>query len=354
MEYIIITLLIALMIEVYALQRKKTKLPTRGADQAVLVDTSALIDGRIVGVAESGFMPGQVIVPRSVLAELQLLADGSDHDKRSRARQGLDNVNELKGILQERFTLYNDEAPAREGVDARLLSLARAEQAAIITLDYNLNKVAQVEGVKILNVNELAKTLRMLHLPGDILTLHLTQKGQDSHQAVGHLPDGTMVVVEQAKRHIGNTEQVEVIRSLQTDAGKMMFAKLTTSASSEAPKKETVAAVKQSRGRRPVKAKAKAKAPEKARQTEPAAAQPTTPSDTAQSQQSQRSRQRRQPAAAGSSTQKTAQSTAPSKRTAQPRSAHTSTESAPQKRTSRRPKTSAQREDALMKLVEKQ
>ena len=164
-------------------------------------------------------------------------------------------------MLGGSFTLLDDAMRIPEGVDNRLLQLAKEMNAAILTLDYNLNKVAQVEGIQILNINELAKSLRMSYLPGDELMLELTQKGQDSHQAVGYLHDGTMVVVEQAKKFIGQEKRVEIIRSLQTDAGKMMFAKLVvepktasrTKASNDShPAISSAAATKsRSTGRRP-------------------------------------------------------------------------------------------------------
>ena len=216
------------------------------------------MDGRVVDLAKTGFLLGQIIVPRSVLIELQLLADGADHAKRERARFGMDAMKELKDVLGGSFTLLDDAARIPEGVDNRLLQLAKEMNAAILTLDYNLNKVAQVEGIQILNINELAKSLRMSYLPGDELVLELTQKGQDSHQAVGYLHDGTMVVVEQAKKFLGQKKRIEIIRSLQTDAGKMMFAKVCAEpkeAKEAAQQSPTQAAPEQpkqrSTGRRP-------------------------------------------------------------------------------------------------------
>ena len=213
---IIIIMLLGLAAEVYFLAKPRRNSSVGAAP--ILVDTSVLMDGRVTELAKTGFLLGKIIVPRSVLTELQLLADGADHDKRERARFGMDVVKELKDILKSSFELYDD--------NIRLLKLAKEMDAAVLTLDYNLNKVAQVDGVKVLNINELAKSLRMSYLPGDELDLELSQKGQDSHQAVGYLKDGTMVVVENAKRYIGQTKKIEIIRSLQTDAGKMMFAKL--------------------------------------------------------------------------------------------------------------------------------
>lgn len=200
----------------------------KGAERPVFVDTSVLIDGRIIAVAESGFITSRLIIPRSVVGELQLLADQGDHDKRTRARHGLDVVSQLQAINQVRVEIMNDGTSAKEGVDNRLLSLAKKYNGAICTIDFNLNKVAQVEHINVLNVNDLAMKLRMTYLPGEKMILELTQKGNDSHQAIGHLQDGTMVVVEQASAKVGQSVEIEFIRSLQTAAGKMMFARLTS------------------------------------------------------------------------------------------------------------------------------
>lgn len=259
-ELLIIIMLLAIMAEIYLLVKPRRHTGS-GTQLPILVDTSVLMDGRVVDLAKTGFLLGQIIVPRSVLIELQLLADGADHAKRERARFGMDAMKELKDVLGGSFTLLDDATRIPEGVDNRLLQLAKEMNAAILTLDYNLNKVAQVEGIQILNINELAKSLRMSYLPGDELVLELTQKGQDSHQAVGYLHDGTMVVVEQAKKFIGQEKRVEIIRSLQTDAGKMMFAKLvvepktasrTKASNNSHPAVSSAAAAKsRSTGRRP-------------------------------------------------------------------------------------------------------
>ncbi len=203
------------------------KLPrqSRRSNQTILVDTSVLIDGRIVAVASSGFIGGSLVIPRSVIGELQFLADNADHEKRMRARYGLDVVTELQNIPQVVVEILQDGSKAEEGVDERLLKLAKKTGASICTIDYNLNKVAVVEGIQVVNVNELAQRLRMAHLPGEKMKLEIVQKGQDAHQGVGYLEDGTMVVVERASQSIGKALDVEIIRSLQTSAGKMMFAR---------------------------------------------------------------------------------------------------------------------------------
>lgn len=203
------------------------KLPRQGSSKRnyIFVDTSVLIDGRIISIAESGFIGGTLAIPRSVIGELQFMADNADTDKRAKARHGLDIAKELQGIEAVEVELFQDGSKAEEGVDERLLNLAKKHGGSICTIDYNLNKVATVEGIRVCNVNELAKNLRMAYLPGEKINLELVQKGQDSHQGVGYLEDGTMVVVEQAAKQIGQRVEVEFIRSLQTSAGKMMFAK---------------------------------------------------------------------------------------------------------------------------------
>lgn len=222
----IAVILFILLIQVsYLVVKSRGRPMTRRGGKRILLDTSVLIDGRIVTIAKTGFIGGTLVIPRSVVGELQLLADTADHDRRARARYGLDVVAELQAITTIEVDILQDGSKASEGVDERLLELAKKSGAAICTLDYNLNKVALVENITILNVNELAQGLRMAHLPGERLLLELVQKGQDAHQAVGYLPDGTMVVVEHASKLMGQAVEVEIIRSLQTAAGRMMFAK---------------------------------------------------------------------------------------------------------------------------------
>lgn len=197
--------------------------------QYIFLDTSVLIDGRIVAVASSGFMSGTIAIPRSVIGELQYMADNADHEKRLRARHGLDVARILQDLKIVNVVLFQDGSKAEEGVDERLINLAKKHSGLICTIDYNLNKVAAVEGITVCNVNDLAKNLRMEYLPGEKTKLELVQKGQDMHQGVGYLSDGTMVVVEKASSKIGKIVEVEFIRSLQTAAGKMMFARIAES-----------------------------------------------------------------------------------------------------------------------------
>jgi len=225
-QLVIVAVLLVLLAEVtYVAMHLPKQTITKKQKRLILIDTSVLIDGRIVSIAKSGFVTDTLAIPRSVVGELQYLADNADHEKRARARHGLDVIAELQQIAHITVQVLQDSTTVKEGVDERLLDLAKKYNASICTIDYNLNKVAIVEGIRVLNVNELAQSLRMAYLPGERTLLELTQKGQDSHQAVGHLADGTMVVVENASQKIGSSVEVEFIRSLQTAAGKMMFAK---------------------------------------------------------------------------------------------------------------------------------
>lgn len=226
MEYLQTVLLLIILAAITPLtyknyRAKLHKTPLR----SVLLDSSALIDGRILEVARNGFVPGTLVIPSSVLREMQYLADNGDADKRSRARHGLDIVKELQELPNADVQILNDGLPGDGGVDERLVSLSKQNSADLLTLDFNLNKVAQAEGVQVLNINQLAQSLRMSYLPGEKRSISLVQKGQDARQAVGYLEDGTMVVVEDAGKEVGQSVEVEFTRALQTQAGKMMFAK---------------------------------------------------------------------------------------------------------------------------------
>jgi len=238
-ELLLVAVTLAILAEVTYLLAKLPKSGIKTKQRSILVDTSVVMDGRILGVAQSGFIGGTLVIPRSVVGELQFLADHADSDKRARARYGLDVISQLQAMDGVDVELLQDGSRAKEGVDNQLLKLAKENHSAICTIDYNLNKVAVVEGIQVLNINELAQGLRMAHLPGESMLVELVQKGQDNHQGVGYLADGTMVVVEQSSGQIGQTVQVEVTRSLQTAAGKMMFARKVDQkqhGSSKAPK----------------------------------------------------------------------------------------------------------------------
>lgn len=274
-DLLITAVLLVLLGEVTYLVAKLPR-QSSGKKRMIFVDTSVLIDGRITAVAESGFIGDIIAIPRSVIGELQFLADNADPEKRSRARHGLDIVQELQKLEGIDVQIFQDGSKAEEGVDERLLNLAKKHGGAICTIDYNLNKVAVVEGITVCNLNELAKNLRMAYLPGEKIMLELVQKGQDSHQGVGYLSDGTMVVVEHASAQVGQTIEVEFIRSLQTAAGKMMFAKKT--AADNGPKQQPRQKVQKITGgtgtkpaskQQPAQAPANDQKPQQARQQQP-------------------------------------------------------------------------------------
>ncbi len=222
-----------LLLEVTYLVYKTTPRIRNKMNGGLFLDTSALMDGRIVTAAQTGFVSEHLVVPRSVVNELQLLADQADPEKRSRARRGLDAIKELQDIDYLRVEVVDDGQTGSGGVDERLIDLAKTHNGSICTIDFNLNKAATALGVRVLNINELAGSLRMAFLPGETISLALTQKGQSGNQAVGYLADGTMVVVDRASSMLGQTVEIEFIRSLQTAAGRMMFAKLIGAEASE-------------------------------------------------------------------------------------------------------------------------
>lgn len=195
---------------------------------SVLLDTSALMDGRVLEVVRSGFVPGELLIPRFVIAEMQLLADKADHLKRERARFGLQIVQDLQDSKHANVRIISDDVSEESGVDEKLVKVAIKTGALLYTTDYNLLKVAEIEGVRVLNVNELAQNLRPSYLPGEQAELKIVQKGQEKTQGVGYLDDGTMVVVERAGNQQGKRIRVEFTRNLQTTAGRMMFAKALT------------------------------------------------------------------------------------------------------------------------------
>ncbi|MCL2371348.1 hypothetical protein FWC63_01210 [Candidatus Saccharibacteria bacterium] len=191
----------------------------------VLVDTSILMDGRVLGVARTGLVGDYLLVMDSTLKEMQLLADGSDSEKRTRARAGMATLEKLKEIPDLKLRIISAPANIKK-VDDALLVVAKRRRAMIMTNDFNLGQVAHAEGIKTINMNDLGQNLRVEHLPGEKVTLSLSQKGSGARQAVGYLDDGTMVVVDDAEDYVGERVEVEVTRFFQTQAGRMMFAKL--------------------------------------------------------------------------------------------------------------------------------
>lgn len=214
--------LLLIIIGMLAIHTQKRTTTIRRRKDEVILDSCALIDGRIVDLVRSGFVRSELIIPRSVIAELQHLADHGDAYKRERARYGLDVAKQLQEGAS--VTVSKESLDPELPVDERLIVLAKQRRAALYTTDFNLNKVAQIEGVQVLNINELSQYLRPHVLPGETREIKIIDKGQDRSQGVGYLREGTMVVVEGAANKIGKTLQVEFTRMLQTQAGRMMFA----------------------------------------------------------------------------------------------------------------------------------
>jgi uncharacterized protein YacL len=200
----------------------------------ILVDTSVIIDGRIADIASAGFVPGRLVVPRFVLAELQNIADSDDAMRRGRGRRGLDVLNRLREMKDVDVEIIEDDVQGVREVDAKLVALAQKFSCNVLTTDYNLNRVAQIQGVRVLNVNELSNAIRPVVLPGEELVVRVVQPGKERNQGVGYLADGTMIVVENGDKLIGQEVATEVTRVFQTVAGKMIFA---------APKKGTAPAL---------------------------------------------------------------------------------------------------------------
>lgn len=212
------------MTETTVLVLRKYK-PTFNSKRKIYVDTSVLIDGRILNVARSGFLDGDLIILKSVLLELQLLADGKDSEKRSRARAGLEVAAELERVVNVNTEILDDGGEHKK-VDEELLKVAKEARGSILTLDYNLIKVATAEKIETLNINDLALAVRNEFLPGEKIKLKITEKGSNRGQGVGHLGDGTMVVVEAAANKVGKEVVVEFVKFYETSAGKMIFARL--------------------------------------------------------------------------------------------------------------------------------
>lgn len=190
----------------------------------LLLDTSVIIDGRIADVAKTGFLLGTLTVPRFVLNELQYIADSPDSLRRNRGRRGLEVLDRLQNTPEVAILFIDDDPTDAQQVDDKLISLARQYNALIITNDYNLNRVARLQGVRILNINELANAVKSVYLPGEVIPLKIIQEGKEFGQGVGYLEDGTMVVVENGRRHLNSEVLVQVTKVLQTNAGRLIFA----------------------------------------------------------------------------------------------------------------------------------
>ena len=190
-----------------------------------ILDTSVIIDGRIFDICETGFVEGPLVIPNFVLDELRHISDSSDSLKRNRGRRGLDILNKIQKELSIETQIVDDDFPKIAEVDAKLLKLAQKIEGKVITNDYNLNKVAEFQGVPVLNINELSNAIKPVVLPGEEMTIAIVKDGKESSQGVAYLEDGTMIVVEGGRKYIGLTTEVIVTSVLQTAAGRMIFAK---------------------------------------------------------------------------------------------------------------------------------
>lgn len=225
MELFILLIVLAIFAETSVLLIKNHKPIINTNKRKIYVDTSAVIDGRILKVAKTGFIGDDLIIPKGVLKELQLLADGKDSEKRSRARAGLGTINELERIVHFNVEILDDEKLGINKVDDELLKLAKDNHGLILTIDFNLIKRANAERIETLNVNDLQLALRNEFKEGEKFVIKITDKGTNKGQGVGHLKDGTMVVVDNASNKIGESLEVEFVKFYETSAGKMAFAK---------------------------------------------------------------------------------------------------------------------------------
>jgi len=203
------------------------RLPLKGGRKNyVLLDTSVIIDGRIADISRTGFIGGTMLIPRFVLNELQHIADSPDMLRRNRGRRGLEMLNKLQKESVVPIQIDDMDVDEVQAVDDKLVMLAKELRCAIVTNDYNLNRVAELQGVTVLNINELANAVKTILLPGESMEVRIIQEGKELGQGVGYLDDGTMVVVENGRRHINRTMEVMVTKVLQTAAGRMIFARL--------------------------------------------------------------------------------------------------------------------------------
>ncbi|MEW6041807.1 MAG: PIN domain-containing protein, partial [Elusimicrobiota bacterium] len=198
---------------------------TRNQQQVKVLDTSVIIDGRIAEITETKFLSGPLIIPQFVLAELQKLADSPDTAKRVRARRGLEILHRLQEKADILVKVYDKDYPELKDVDTKLVQLAKDLNGLVITTDFNLNKIATLQGIVVLNVNDLANALKPIYLPGEVMSVYVVKEGKEHDQGVGYLDDGTMVVVEEGRKFIGRKIEVAVTSALQTSAGRMIFTK---------------------------------------------------------------------------------------------------------------------------------
>lgn len=211
--------------------------PVAGTGQSIytpkLLDTSVIIDGRIADLCETGFIEGSLVVPQFILQELQHISDSSDGLKRARGRRGLDILNVIQKMVNIRVEIVEDDFPHVKEVDTKLIELAKKLDAKVLTNDFNLNKVAGIQGVKVLNINDLCNALKPVVLPGEAIKVFVLKEGKENGQGIAYLDDGTMVVVDHAKRWIGKNVDVIVTSVLQTSAGRMIFTRIKEETESE-------------------------------------------------------------------------------------------------------------------------
>ncbi len=209
--------------------------PQNKPDNLLLLDTSAIIDGRIADLIEARFVEGLIVVPRFVLKELQQIADSSDPIKRSRGRRGLEILNRIQRTTRSEVKIHDGDFPEEKEVDAKLIRLGRNLNAKLFTNDYNLGKIAELQGVKFVNLHELARCMRAILLPGEVISLRVAREGKDKGQGIAYLPDGTMVVINGAQPHVGMQVEAQVQSSLQTGAGIIIFAEVKQVVPTPAP-----------------------------------------------------------------------------------------------------------------------
>jgi uncharacterized protein YacL len=195
-------------------------------DNPKLLDTSVIIDGRVADICETGFLEGTLIIPQFVLRELQQIADSSDPIKRNRGRRGLDILQRIQRSMEVHVKIFDQDFPKIRDVDSKLVALGKQLAAKILTNDFNLNKVAELQGVPVLNINQLANAVRPVVLPGELMNVHILKEGKEYGQGVAYLDDGTMVVVDSARKYVGRNVDVAVTSVLQTTAGRMIFTRL--------------------------------------------------------------------------------------------------------------------------------
>ena len=195
-------------------------------EEAVIVDTSSIIDGRILDIVKTGFVESKFIIPRFILNELHALADSTDHFRRQKGKRGIEILHSLKKQPKIEVIISDEDVKGLKSVDEKIVKLAQDQEAKVLTTDYNLNRIAQLQGVGVLNINDLANALKPIFIAGERFPLKLVKEGKEHNQAVGYLEDGTMVVVENARRLIGKTVNIEVSSVLQNPSGRIVFTKL--------------------------------------------------------------------------------------------------------------------------------